>query len=247
MRRYQVNGYVMRKGISRPMRDVFITETEEIARRLYYEDHNVARIDSVVDVTDADTGWTHVAFVRSDSDPDRWHEIRRNEKSGVVACGCKEYRFCRGLKTCHHLAALDIAGKHAAFETGRQVTVNVLGKASDPRPQAFTVVRRSISVGAMSMQSITQQREQREEARNVKAMTRVFGDPFGVDNDHEAFKLLDLIDAEFRSDPTSVQCFDLRVVRRVRDCVEKRKQMERRGDVPPVLIDPATVDARRMR
>lgn len=231
MRRYQVNGYVVSKGISRPMRDVFITETEAIARRLYSEDHNVARIDNVVDVTDAETGWTHVAFVRSDSDPDRWHEIRRNEKSGVVACGCKEYRFCRGLKTCHHLAALDLAGKHAAFETGRQVTVNVLGKANDPRPQAFTVVRRSISLGPMSMQSIAARRE--EPLRAPQRLT----DPFGIDNDHEALRLLDLIDAEFRSDPTSVQCFDLRVVQRVKDCVEKRKQMERRGDVPPVLTD----------
>ena len=28
----------------------------------------------------------------------------------------------------------------------------------------------------------------------------------------EAFHLLDLISCEFRSDPTSVQCFDLRVI-----------------------------------
>ena len=41
-------------------------------------------------------------------------------------------------------------------------------------------------------------------------------------NDAEAHKLLMLIDAEFRSDPMSVQCFDLRIVQRVRECVEKR-------------------------
>lgn len=35
----------------------------------------------------------------------------------------------------------------------------------------------------------------------------------------EAEVLLDLIDAEFRSDPMSVQCFDLRIVERVRVCV----------------------------
>lgn len=35
----------------------------------------------------------------------------------------------------------------------------------------------------------------------------------------EAEVLLDLIDAEFRSDPMSVQCFDLRIVERVRACV----------------------------
>lgn len=60
-------------------------------------------------------------------------------------------------------------------------------------------------------------------------------DPFGIANDHEAFRLLDLIDAEFRSDPQSVQCFDLRIVERVRLCIEKRKRAERRGDVPPIL------------
>ena len=42
-------------------------------------------------------------------------------------------------------------------------------------------------------------------------------------NDQEAHRLLDLIDAEFQSDPTSVQCFDLRTVERVRLCVQKRK------------------------
>lgn len=36
----------------------------------------------------------------------------------------------------------------------------------------------------------------------------------------EAFSLLKLIDAEFQSDPMSVQCFDLRVVERVRKCIE---------------------------
>jgi hypothetical protein len=36
----------------------------------------------------------------------------------------------------------------------------------------------------------------------------------------EAFELLKLIDAEFRTDPMSVQCFDLRTVERVRKCIE---------------------------
>lgn len=45
------------------------------------------------------------------------------------------------------------------------------------------------------------------------------------DNYDEAFALLDLIDAEFRSDPMSVQCFDSRIVQRVRDCVAKRKKI----------------------
>jgi len=37
----------------------------------------------------------------------------------------------------------------------------------------------------------------------------------------EAFALLDLVSAEFRSDPTSVQCFDLRIVERVNNLAKK--------------------------
>ena len=44
------------------------------------------------------------------------------------------------------------------------------------------------------------------------------------DNDREAHELLALIDAEFRSDPQSVQCFDLRIVQRVRECVKTRER-----------------------
>ena len=39
----------------------------------------------------------------------------------------------------------------------------------------------------------------------------------------EAFKLLGLIDAEFQSDPMSVQCFDQRIVERVRAAVLARE------------------------
>lgn len=41
-------------------------------------------------------------------------------------------------------------------------------------------------------------------------------------NDREAHLLLALIDAEFRSDPMSVQCFDLKIVERVKQCVASR-------------------------
>lgn len=41
----------------------------------------------------------------------------------------------------------------------------------------------------------------------------------------EAYQLLKLIDAEFRSDPMSVQCFDLRVVRRVRDLIDAGERL----------------------
>ena len=60
-------------------------------------------------------------------------------------------------------------------------------------------------------------------------------DILGLANEEEAFRLLDLIDAEFQTDPTSVQCFDLRIVARVHECIERRKTLEHRGEVPPLL------------
>jgi hypothetical protein len=42
-------------------------------------------------------------------------------------------------------------------------------------------------------------------------------------NQREAFEVLELIVAEFNSDPMSVRCFDLRVVERAKQCVAKRK------------------------
>ncbi len=49
----------------------------------------------------------------------------------------------------------------------------------------------------------------------------------GFENQEEAFVLLDLIDAEFRSDPMSTQCFDARIVDRVRTCVAKRRASQK--------------------
>lgn len=61
-----------------------------------------------------------------------------------------------------------------------------------------------------------------------------YGDEAG--NQAEAFLLLDLIDAEFQSDPTSTQCFDLRIVERVKKCVHDWKLLEddkARGNTAP--------------
>jgi hypothetical protein len=41
----------------------------------------------------------------------------------------------------------------------------------------------------------------------------------------DAYELLKIIDAEFRSDPMSVQCFDLTVVERVRRCIEAGERL----------------------
>jgi len=43
------------------------------------------------------------------------------------------------------------------------------------------------------------------------------------DNTREAWRWRALIDAEFRTDPMSTQCFDLRVVQRVRECMARRE------------------------
>jgi hypothetical protein len=51
---------------------------------------------------------------------------------------------------------------------------------------------------------------------------REFEDNFK--NGQEAFRLLDLIVAEFESDPMSVQCFDLRIVEAAKLCVAKRRR-----------------------
>lgn len=51
------------------------------------------------------------------------------------------------------------------------------------------------------------------------------------DNDIEAHVLLDLINAEFQSDPMSVQCFDARIVERVKQCVARHKGFVRRNSV----------------
>jgi hypothetical protein len=63
-------------------------------------------------------------------------------------------------------------------------------------------------------------------------------DPY-CENDKEAFKVLHLIVAEFESDPMSVQCFDLRIVQRAKDCIAKQKQWERAGKLPPLLTEGA--------
>ena len=43
-------------------------------------------------------------------------------------------------------------------------------------------------------------------------------------NDEEAHFLLDLICAEFMTDPRSTECFDARIIDRVKACVASRKQ-----------------------
>lgn len=53
----------------------------------------------------------------------------------------------------------------------------------------------------------------------------------GFDNDRDAHVLLDLINAEFQSDPESVRCFDLRLVERVKLCVARRKILDSRRTI----------------
>jgi hypothetical protein len=64
-------------------------------------------------------------------------------------------------------------------------------------------------------------------ARMSREQERLIEDNFN--NTMEAFELLDLIWAEFQSDPTSTQCFDARIVERVKWCVARRKNFEKRS------------------
>jgi hypothetical protein len=41
----------------------------------------------------------------------------------------------------------------------------------------------------------------------------------------EAIHLLGLVDAEWRTDPTSVQCFDLRIVERTKQVIARLEQL----------------------
>lgn len=147
MKRYKVTGLVLFKGLARESSSTVIAADEVTATRIFGRDHDVVSIRRVEDVTDVDTGWDHVAYVRSDSDRDRTHEIRRNRKSSIVACGCHEYRFCRGSKTCHHLRALSVV-QSTQME---HVTVGVERKG---RIERVTVTRRAISLGPLTMKSI---------------------------------------------------------------------------------------------
>ncbi len=45
-----------------------------------------------------------------------------------------------------------------------------------------------------------------------------------IEAEIEAFEVLDLIVAEFNSDPMSVQCFDLRTVERAKEVVKQLKK-----------------------
>lgn len=54
---------------------------------------------------------------------------------------------------------------------------------------------------------------------------RALDDVFDVEK--ETYELMRLIDAEFQTDPMSQQCFDARIVERVRVAVAKRKELEK--------------------
>lgn len=64
--------------------------------------------------------------------------------------------------------------------------------------------------------------------------SHLWSDPT-FDNEREAMKVLNLIVAEFESDPMSVQCFDQRTVERAKKVIRDRKRFERSGKVPPLL------------
>lgn len=47
----------------------------------------------------------------------------------------------------------------------------------------------------------------------------------GFELDKRAWELLELVNAEWRSDPKSVQCFDLRIVKEVNAIIKEKKTL----------------------
>lgn len=96
--------------------------------------------------TAAASGWEHVAWVDSESEPgDKW-EVKRHVATGRYGCGCPRYRFNRsGNKTCKHImAALAPADVRSTFNReANSFTALVAG-------ERFVVQqRRAISLGGM--------------------------------------------------------------------------------------------------
>lgn len=58
----------------------------------------------------------------------------------------------------------------------------------------------------------------------------------GFDLNRKAWRLLDLIVAEWESDPISVQCFDLRIVEEAKSIVRRRKEIDK-YDWSPMFND----------
>jgi len=56
----------------------------------------------------------------------------------------------------------------------------------------------------------------------------------GFQLNRDAWRLLDLVVAEWESDPLSVQCFDLRIVEEAKQAVKRRREIDKH-DWSPML------------
>lgn len=65
------------------------------------------------------------------------------------------------------------------------------------------------------------------EVRMNQKQERLIEDNFR--NTNEAFILLDLINTEFQTDPQSTQCFDARIVERVKWCIARREEFKKQS------------------
>jgi hypothetical protein len=96
-------------------------------------------------VTKRNTGWTHVAFVTSMTDPDEQYEIKKRD-NGQDGCECKSYQFSRGVKTCKHLRAY-YAGEEIVLAA--EPTVRAAMRKADVQTisfegESFAIRRRAI-------------------------------------------------------------------------------------------------------
>lgn len=91
------------------------------------------------------TGWTHVAFVASMTDPDEQYEIKKRD-NGQDGCECKSYQFSRGDKSCKHLRAY-YAGE--SFIVAMEPAVRAAARKMDTQTvslegESFMIRRRAL-------------------------------------------------------------------------------------------------------
>jgi hypothetical protein len=91
--------------------------------------------------------WTHVAYVESDSEPGRQHQIK-SAVGGRLGCDCMAFRFAKGTKTCKHLQAY-LAGEAMDGQRAVQPAVRSERARVVSNGEAFTVTRRAITFGAV--------------------------------------------------------------------------------------------------
>ena len=94
--------------------------------------------------------WNYVTTVESESEPGATYDIK--ERGGVFGCGCRSYRFSKGVKTCKHLRAYlgvsATAGRSVTVPLGTSASIDAQGVTTVRQGgETFRVYRRAIRLG----------------------------------------------------------------------------------------------------